>query len=86
MATSSEELAIQAEQLKDIVGFFKVDDNKKHTTKTPNFQEYKPKSKPVETAKVVKPKIQNNIESKGFDIKLSNNENLDNEFESFQFE
>jgi len=83
MATSSEELASQAEQLKDIVGFFKVDELKRSTSTRNNLQEFKPKSKPMHSFHSADTKVKKEEGAKGFEIKLNNNKNLDNEFESF---
>lgn len=85
MATSSEELASQADQLRDVVSFFKVDgmnrdfDKKKNSLKqfsVNDEMEYKQnqsKGKLTESEK----------KSKGVNLKLAENDKLDNEYESF---
>ncbi len=82
MATSSEELASQAEQLKDIVGFFKVEEADKKAAIKSNLQEFKPKAKPTHEFQIKKEKPLKE-DNKGVNIKLSDNKNLDSEFESF---
>jgi len=83
MATSSEELASQAEQLKDIVGFFTLSDNSNNSRFRKNkLEEYKfENKKPQKTS--IKKESNNPEESKGYDLKLNSNDNLDKDFESF---
>jgi len=82
MSTSSEELASQAEQLKDIVGFFTLSDNSKKTFRKNILEEYKFENKNHQKTSIKKESI-NPEESKGYDLKLNNNDNLDKDFESF---
>jgi methyl-accepting chemotaxis protein len=84
MATSSEELSSQAEQLKDTIDFFKIGDEKKsNIIKKNNLQQFKPELK-NSTQTFTNGRVNKNTErNKGFDIKLSDSKNTDNEFESF---
>jgi methyl-accepting chemotaxis protein len=84
MATSSEELASQADQLNEIVGFFKIDDGsmtyRKKNTSLKQFKsvDYKTKKSVFKN----EPK-KSGSELKGFDLKLTEKDDIDNEFESF---
>ena len=75
MATSSEELSGQATQLKELISFFKVEENGKANSGLVSFKPKQAKSN------VVIPKQNNNY--KGVDIKLSDKKISDSEFESF---
>ena len=79
MATSSEELSSQAEQLKEVVAYFKINQNvtKQFLAKKTTLQEFKPEKKAVITQEKELNK------SKGFEMKLNDNSVSDNEFESF---
>lgn len=85
MATSSEELASQADQLRDVVSFFKVDgmnrdfDKKKNTLKEFSFEEDKKSGK----NKNHDNSFEHAKKTKGVDLKLAENDKLDNEYESF---
>ncbi|MCC5927712.1 MAG: hypothetical protein JJU28_00570 [Cyclobacteriaceae bacterium] len=55
MATSSEELAGQAEQLLDLVSFFKLDNNSSRNTKKAGAQKQKALSSRTTTGTFMKP-------------------------------
>jgi len=82
MSTSSEELSSQAEQLKDVVSFFTLSNSSKNGYRKNILEEYKfENKKPQKTS--IKKESNNSEESKGYDLKLNNNDNLDKDFESF---
>jgi methyl-accepting chemotaxis protein len=81
VAASSEELMVQAEQLRQAVGFFKIDTFKMHkpvlgTTikKQPPVNGHNSKSKPVQSAK------QN---GKQWSVNLAKKDQLDNDYEQY---
>ena len=75
MATSSEELSGQAAQLRELISFFKVEENGKANSGLVSFKTKQAKPD------VVAPKQNNN--NKGVDIQLSDKNKSDSEFENF---
>lgn len=79
MATSSEELASQADQLRETISYFIIDDKSKFNNKNNNsLKQFVPEKK-LKTNNLNKQNKQDN----GVQIKLNENDTLDNEFESF---
>ncbi len=85
MATSSEELASQADQLRHVVSFFKVDgiDNNFEVNKN-KLQQFSSEIDKIKQ-KSGSGRGSNNkeLENNGFDLKLTDSDKLDGEFESF---
>ena len=84
MATSLEELSGQADQLREIIGFFKIDENATINNSNNALQQFNPAKnklgKPVGSNGGTNKK---EIENKGFDLKLVESDKLDLEFESY---
>ncbi len=77
MATSSEELSSQAEQLKEIMNFFKVENQTMLNTKTIK-KEHRPN--PIHN----KPTLHSNTSpTKGVQINIQDHKNTDNDYNSF---
>ncbi len=80
ISTSSEELSSQAEQLKELVSFFTIDRDSKSIKSRNHLKQFNSKQN-------TKGSLDNSNNKKtiirGYDINLSDSENLDNKFESF---
>jgi methyl-accepting chemotaxis protein len=80
LATSSEELASQAEQLKDDISYFKIDNKslkfKQNVKRTEKVSSEKPITQKSDSKK-------DNIINKGVNIKMYDDKNIDDEYESF---
>ena len=85
LATSSEELAAQAQQLKENITFFNLGKNKKVSVVKKQTKNKKVNKKPPKSKE--QPKIeQKNQKYKalgGVDIKMTDNKNIDDEYEKF---
>ncbi len=77
MATSSEELASQSEQLKQIISFFKVDDQLINTTRNTTVKHHSTPNHLQPKQPIGKPK------SSGIVINIDSNKNKDDEFMKF---
>ncbi|MCK5169642.1 MAG: hypothetical protein KAQ75_07165, partial [Bacteroidales bacterium] len=85
LATSSEELAAQAQQLKEGIAYFDLGDNKKISvvkkqTKNKKVNQKPPKIKEQAKFEQNNPKYR---ELGGVDIKITDDKNIDNEYEGF---
>jgi len=83
MATSSEELTRQADQLNQVVSFFKIGDNSKIYSNKNSLKQLKGDHKVFKYNGSKNGLINNRSVEKGFDLKLTESDNLDTEFESF---
>lgn len=80
LATSSEELASQAEQLKENIAYFKIDQSskgRKKVNKPLKEEDQKTTTNPYKKSK------QNSISNKGVNIKMYDDKNIDEDYESF---
>lgn len=75
MATVAEEMSAQAEQLSQRISFFKIGKAK--------VQKQKKEVAPKYLQQKLNPKNPKTEKRKGIEIKMGNNDNLDNEFETF---
>jgi len=78
MATNSEELSGQAEQLKNVISHFKVNGNSERRNRRKA-----PSQKLITERKKVDNKYKNTDLDKGIDIDLNTDDDLDDEFERF---
>jgi methyl-accepting chemotaxis protein len=81
VAASSEELMVQAEQLKQAVGFFKLSDQNNYRSILPGGF----KKQPVANGHAVQPKANGVAKQNGHKIALpfKNGDHLDNDFEQY---